>query len=145
MGGFSWAGYNVSMRWFMTLLVLLCGCQSTAVRVVDETTGLPVAGAKVEHGYAKDPSLFAILISPATRKYIAIETVATDVDGRAVVSDVRTGHYLFVTKPAYHRLEVYNDLSGWRFLAARPELRDGELVLPLDRTLPGTVPVLPFP
>ena len=43
------------MRCFMTLLVLLAGCQSAAIRVVDASTGRAVAGAKVEHGYTKDP------------------------------------------------------------------------------------------
>ncbi len=128
------------MRWFMTLLAVLSGCQSAAIRIVDASTGRAVAGAKVEHGYTKDPSLFAVLISPATRKYIAIETLTTDADGRAVVRDVRMGHYLFVTAPAYARTEAYYESSGWRLLVNRPELRDGYVVLPLDTTVPCTAP-----
>jgi hypothetical protein len=122
----------------MTLLALLCGCQSAAIRVVDSDTGRPVAGAEIEHGYGKDPGLLAVLTSPATRKYIALETLTADADGRAVIRDVRTGHYLFVTAPAYARTEAYYESSGWRLLVDRPELRDGNVVLPLRRTAPCT-------
>jgi hypothetical protein len=140
MGGFSYSQYDPAMRWFMTLLALLSGCQSAAIRVVDASTGRPVVGAKVEHGYTKDPGLLTVLISPATRKYIAIETLATDADGRAEVRDVRTGHYLFVTAPAYGRTEAYYELGGWQLLVDRPELRDGYVLLPLRRLVPCTAP-----
>lgn len=123
---------NAALVAVTALLFSLSGCQSAAIRVVDKNTGLPVSGAKVEHGYTKYPNLVQVLITAATRKYIAIETLTADDDGGVVARGVWAGHYLFVTAPGYRQASAYYELSGWRLMVGRPEERDGSIVLPLD-------------
>jgi hypothetical protein len=129
----------------VSLLSALCSCHTATVRVVDADTGNPIAGAAVEHGYQKDPSWVTVLISAAVRKHIPIETLATGADGRAVISDVRPGHYLSIRPPAQDNSHVgvfasYDLIGGWRIVDERAERQDGCIVMPLSRMPPATRP-----